>query len=394
MATPRNNAYTGTAGSTLYAGQAKPQWYESAPSGSWVELPNSIMSASGVGYPGGRDIAGFPTNSDYRALILAWSGGVLNTVGVKHEGAFIPGTFMVLFGGGHGDYAGNELYAYGPLQANPVWRRLNDPTIPPPNNVSRDGSGNPVSRHSYDSLVFLPTVNKMICFGSPASFQLANDRGGCDLFDFATNTWSQQDAGYQTGDQSGGGMTNGFTGYDSATGKAWALGNGNSTKIVSYHADTGSWTGRTWFDNPDAGSDQKAALSPSLNLLVHVNTAGVVSAFRLSDTSLPKYNPVVQGAHPTETKGRVALEWHEGYGAFVACDSDGALFRLTPGANPLPGGDPWVWTRHVMSGAAIPAATGSPGVFGRWRRVPASGVMPSGMVLMRHHDSPIVFLKD
>lgn len=395
MVTPRREVLRVPSGASAHFGRTA-AWHERAVSGAWYELPNSVFSAAGVGWPDGKTsiTTAFSTNFDYQAVIRAWGGGVLNTVGVNHAGVFVPGAHLVLWGGGHGDYAGNELYAYGPLQsAAPVWRRLNDPTIPPANDTRRTAAGAPVSRHTYDTLVYLPSVNKMVAFGAPGAFATGSDMGGAELFDFAANTWEEQDEGF--GIWPGNGTINAFTSYDPLTRRAWCWGNGNGTRLASYSADTGVWT-CIQRDNPNAGSNQKGAIAPELGLFVHVNSTAQVSVLNLNEPASPRYLVATMGTPPSERDGLQTPEWHEGHGAFMFFDGDGSVFFLTPGENPAAGGDPWIWTSRPPAGAAVPSLRGNEvwGTFGRWRRVPASGLLPAGMLLMRHPSSPILYLKD
>lgn len=82
--------------------------------GEWYEVPHSKLRAV-VPTP--------PPFGSYAAMMNAWSGGAYDT---KRDR-------LIIWGGGHGDYAGNELYAFD-LQTL-TWLRLWGPTpnamIPP-----------------------------------------------------------------------------------------------------------------------------------------------------------------------------------------------------------------------------------------------------------------------
>src|SRR6516225_3263064 len=80
--------------------------------GTWYEFPNSHLS-SVVPSPAP---AGDPAN-----IMNAWSGGVYDTDREQ----------LIIWGGGHSDYSGNEVYSFGPLtSATPTWQRLTDPSEP------------------------------------------------------------------------------------------------------------------------------------------------------------------------------------------------------------------------------------------------------------------------
>jgi len=99
---------------------------DSAPAGRWYQFPSSRLDA----------VAPSPLPPGYiAAVMVAWSGGVFDTDRDR----------LVVWGGGHSDYGGNEVYAFGPLSSDtPRWERLTDPSNPPANNVVRAGDGRPV----------------------------------------------------------------------------------------------------------------------------------------------------------------------------------------------------------------------------------------------------------
>src|ERR1700683_5180937 len=75
---------------------------------------------------------------------------------------------LIIWGGGHDDYGGNEFYSLELGQSPPTLIRLNPPS--PPNTQSgvcvetlSDGRPNP--GHTYDSLVYLPHQDEMLAFG-------------------------------------------------------------------------------------------------------------------------------------------------------------------------------------------------------------------------------------
>ena len=390
MATPVADSYSTSSGGVIAAGRhVTPEWYRSSAIGEWSSLPNSTLSSSGVGWsgtnPGG--------SGGYQAIVGAWGGGCLNTVGIYHGGVFIPGIFLIIFGGGHGDYAGNALYAYGPLESDaPVWRRLNDPTIPAAVNVARS-NGYPVSRHSYDALVYLPTVNKMLCIGAAGMYSNGFASNSADLFDFSVNPltenpWTTADTGFPAFNGGGIGPINMLSSYDSETGKAWGIGQGNAQKIGSYTVSDGSW--QSWnIDNPDGTSNGKAGLYPDKSLLVFFSGSGGVRAVDLrSAPSL--YSPSVTGSPPSI--GR-ALDWDSKTGSFVSwSQNSNEVHFLSPGANPYNGGDAWAWSSVSPTSGATPTAPSASGhLFGRFRVVNKGGM--TGYLVMSLATSAIYFYR-
>jgi hypothetical protein len=99
------------------------------------------------------------------SLMLAWSGGMADTA--RHR--------LIVWGGGHTDYFGNELYAVdltkvGTCTAtSPCMYRLDNPSNPTSciasNTCDANPDGTPIARHTYDGLVYMPTSDQMISIG-------------------------------------------------------------------------------------------------------------------------------------------------------------------------------------------------------------------------------------
>lgn len=143
--------------------------------GHWLEIPHSEMvrvQANACKLPPiqraydriGNGIIG--CNPD---MIMAWSGGAYDTR--KHR--------LLVWGGGHSAYAGNEIYAFEMVDGK--WVRLTEPTPPlleaffdketkkfsgvSPPWRDPDYPPAPISVHSYDQLEFLPDQNKFFAAG-------------------------------------------------------------------------------------------------------------------------------------------------------------------------------------------------------------------------------------
>src|SRR5262249_35811335 len=102
--------------------------------------------------PNGFGGYGYNFASNCSGVVRAWSGGIADTKRNR----------LWFWGGGHTDYAGNELY-YFDLNALTVVR-ADDPAEPTQcNETMPDGSAN--TRHNYGALVYIPTADKMFLFG-------------------------------------------------------------------------------------------------------------------------------------------------------------------------------------------------------------------------------------
>lgn len=94
--------------------------------GEWYQIPNSNMSSV---TPDWTSMPEPPENagSNIRAIMLAWSGGAYDTKRQR----------FIVFGGGHTDYAGNELYVFS--MHSYKWQRLTDPST-----IFEDHTSNPM----------------------------------------------------------------------------------------------------------------------------------------------------------------------------------------------------------------------------------------------------------
>jgi hypothetical protein len=124
-------------------------------SGQWYMFPDSNVSAvdpendptANPNYPAMSPWAG---SEGQAAVMNDWAG----------EAYDIARNRLMIWGGGHGGYAGNEVYAFD-LNSG-VWSRITDPYA----NIVEDSAYYPVpvgaslqpaSTHSYDHLEYLPT---------------------------------------------------------------------------------------------------------------------------------------------------------------------------------------------------------------------------------------------
>ena len=367
---------------------AAPTWLTAA-GGEWQAMPNSTLTTSGEGWsgthPGGT--------GNYQMVVKAYNGGILNTTGLYVDGAFVAGTWYVIFGGGHNDYAGNELYAYGPLESDsPAWHRLNDPTIPAPSNTARNASNYPVSRHTYDTLVYLPTQNSMVCLGAPGQYMSGNNWPlWCDLFRFNVNPQAENPwvplpdlaAGTQVGARSA---------YNPATGLAWSIGGGNANRLHRYNPETnefGMWSK----DNPTMGAGispkyGSAGIIPAENVLVFVDDAGAVKVQDLDSPTTALITPTVSGSGPS---GNVSIAWDSDNERFlVKADAGKTLYSLTPPVNPLSG--TWTWADITPAGGYTPdAITVTGGYYSHFQIVNTGAVR--GLLIQPGPEHPLAFYR-
>ncbi len=117
--------------------------------------------------------------------ILAYSGGALKDSGSE----------LLIAGGGHADYAGNEVFSIKLADDSPSWNRRRDPSPAPAIQsvgVSHYPDGRPASRHTYWSLHVNNSRNLLMFVGAPALWSQAGygaPSNAFDAFDLASNDY-------------------------------------------------------------------------------------------------------------------------------------------------------------------------------------------------------------
>ena len=258
----------------------------------WHQLPNTVMSSVCRGNVANGMYSDptmtTTTNYDFDCnQIIPWSGGIVDTVNNR----------VIVWGGGHTDYAGDEVSALN-LNGTPAWTALTTPTYPVPyewdgNNWeglqpyfvrSVDGGiyqpgAKPASRHTYNSLAYVPSQNALFSFGGA----LAN--GGflsqeVWSLNLSTASWTLVGPPYS---QSPGFPTvayNPNTGHILMHDKNWTL--------FDYNPANNVWTTLTTQYNVQDGTT--AVVDPVNNLLVVVGAYGTTD--NLGYPNVPTSNSI------------------------------------------------------------------------------------------------------
>lgn len=352
-----------------------PAWFTGAASGQWVALPGNTLSASGVLQTGDE------------TLFTAWGGGVYNTVGVYDGSTFVPGIFLVIWGGGHGDSSSNAVYARGPLDSDtPIWRRLRDRTSTPPQNVSEDGSGNPVSRHTFQSIAYDPINNWMFSSGGLARYSDAN--GIIETHTYQFNTANPNSAQPWTKKTNAPGASD-VSSYDSTTGLIWSHQDAQG-EVQTYQTATDTWDSQIFKSPGWSGANACSAIDTTLGLWAIKWNAGI-NFFRTTSLGNDYYSPSETGTGPT---GTTAILYDPTAGAFKCWNGGGKqLFTFTPpGTSPYQGGNAWTWSSNTPAGGDTPDAAQANGTYGRFGYVD-NGAGLRGYFLCNSATSAVYFYK-
>src|SRR6185503_13312863 len=298
---------------------------------TWLSVPNTHM----------RTVA--PTNGQFAGtwgvggpamVLLACGGGALDTKRSR----------LILWGGGHADYYGNELYAFDiPTM---TWSRITDPFVNPVMDQEVNGDGSPNSRHTYSGLAYIAHADRFFGqAGSLAGVGFAK----CDrtwTFDFVAKKWTDRAPATSPG---GGFGVN--CAYDPTTKKLWW---GSGAGLWSYDYDTNAWTKH----NADDFYYHTSTVDTKRGLMVVVGN-GAVFSYDLKNANYVKQPWTTTGGDALVAKGNVGLDYDPVLDRIVAW-AGGSPCLLNP--------DTKAWTVGSATGAP---GEGSNGVYGRWRYVPS-----------------------
>jgi hypothetical protein len=316
----------------------------------WLEVPNTPMKAVAP------DMKMFPKvqgNTGPRSVIGAWGGAALDSKRNR----------LVLWGGGHADYYGNELYAFDINKL--AWERLTDPFPNPVLDQEVNADGSPNSRHTYNGLAYIAHADR--CFGQGGSLA-GIGFARCDqtwTFDFAAKKWENREP---SGELPGGGLGQ-CCAYDPQTKKLYY---GNEKGLWAYDHEANKWTKL----NGDNFYYQTLAVDTRRGLLIGAGNKAVF-AYELKKGNLKRQEwkmsgaeEFIQGANPGLDYDPVAdkvVGWHKG--KVYALDVEKRA-----------------WTMKDAAGGPKDSANGT---YGRWRYVP--GV--NAFILVTDWDKNVYFYK-
>ncbi|MBI2232593.1 MAG: DNRLRE domain-containing protein [Candidatus Aenigmarchaeota archaeon] len=323
-------------------GQISPSPIDSLQPGQWYEVPNSkIRSVVPSPIPPGDGPAG---------IIRAWSGGAYDT---KRDR-------LIVWGGGHGDYGGNELYTFdiNTLKWTRIWGPTNVSLIPPaspPSACSETYSdGNPRSRHTYGGLQYLPNIDRFWNSGGSLYCGSGGASSGTWTFNFDTLTWERK------ADFIGYAELEHVSAYDPVTGRVFFV--NTAAPLHQYDPITDTWTKLT--DMP-IGNYKSGTIDPKRRKFVIVG-AGAVYAYDLPPkTDFSRKTLITTGANEIINGARIGIVYDPVTDRIVAWNGGADLYSLNL--------DTLVWTKipPAPSNTVIPTAATATGTYGRFQYIPS-----------------------
>ena len=420
LADGRGGTDTATVAITVFApaaGDALRSRIAAAPEGSWIKVNVNRYEDVWTPLQQRAQVNGAPLG-DPRKIITAWSSMTWDPN--RHH--------LIIWGGGHGNYAGNDVYRFE--AADLRWRRAALPSaVHAPFSDRRffaiDGPLNaPISSHTYDNQEFLPLADRFITFGG-ASY---NTGAPFILADGVTKTgpyvWDPSRAGAN--------MVGGTTGsqvkpaiFPNVTGaRAWqnrnalvvngiganrpgSFVNGTSAYVVEQGIESmlvseAPTTGGDLFryrivDIDDPSLDRWELIGPGFKSYsdqgagaydpvrrVYLRTARMGTSY-----GIVMWNVATPGAAngpikfvPPNLGGQFVLSKLHGMdfdprrAVFVLWNGNGQVWHLRPPASgPAFTATGWTVSPAPVAGTSAPAVTGTTGVLGKWKYLRSHDVM-------------------
>ena len=332
------------AGMAGFATDVRADIIDDLKAGHCVEIPRSAM----------RDVcppntASYHFNFYCTGVTDAWGGAALDTTRGR----------LVLWGGGHGDYKGNEIYVFDTRSL--TWERTWGPTaedqIPEGGTHEEYDDGNPGSRHTYSGLSYVPPpVDALLSMGG-ALWESGNYAVGTWSFSFQANSWTRKTDGpeaYGYGDPSA---------FDPQTGHVFRRSN---TRMLEYDPVGDTFADRAESDGGFWQSNVAVAIDPDARLMVFVGEDRL-DLYHL-DTDQYEQGVAIVGASVKEIFDDVDPG--------IAFDTNQDKFILWGGGLDVYSFDPETrsFQLHQGRGDDPGPVTTSGGVFGRFRYVPSRNV--------------------
>ena len=312
--------------------------------GHWYHVPNSKLEsvAPAVIPPGSVGV---------RGVMDAWSGGAYDSIRDR----------LIVWGGGHSDYSGNEIYAFDINTEK--WIRVTNPSDPVQPSVLYYPDGLPTSRHTYGSLVFASGVDRFFSMGTGSAYGPTGYTNGknIDAFDFNSNTWSTN---VGTIPDSGNSLSV-ISAYDPSTGYIWTNSTLNGGRLVKYDPVTRTATAHAYHAMEYYAT---AAIDPTRHIMVSVGGYGGNRQFLvwdLNNPDNPPTSPASSGATALETSQAPGFVFDPVSNKFVGWDGGTSVYVLDP--------DTWVWTRvdAAPTNTVTPTTPEPRGTYGRFRYIPS-----------------------
>lgn len=305
--------------------------------GRWYEVPDSKLSAV-IPHPPPVGDTGRTSS-----IIDAWSSGAYDT---KRDR-------LIVWGGGHADYAGNEIYVFdvNALKWSRAWGPSAD--IPIPTCAETYPDGNPSSRHTYGGLQYIPTIDRFWAQGG-SKWRCGSGTLATWTFDFDSSRWSRKK------DAPGGLMLGVSSAFDPVTGHVFHQG---GVKFSEYDPMADAWAVRG-----DIGASlsedrvRNAAIDPGNRLFVAMGD-GDFYVWDMKSWQVKR--PATTGGAAMLSARAPGLAYDPVIKKLVGWPGGTAVYSLDVST--------WKWTRHdaAPTNTVTPSPPTHTGTYGRFQYIPS-----------------------
>ena len=267
----------------------------------------------------------------------------------------------MLWGGGHEDYAGNEVYAFD--LASLRWERLTQPAAVDRERTDTYADGSPRARHTYNYIEFVPSIGRLVSFGGAALYPHgSSSTRRISEFDPRSRTWA---TGQRADVPAGGNMIGSHARLDPVSGDVFFLG-GQRAALMRYSPADDRW--RTGWEPRHVRVHATAAVDPVRRAYVLVGSGNATPQVLKWDLDRPgssvDLRTLTSGDKQIEHAYAPGFDFHPRSRLFVAWNGGAAVYVLDP--------DRWQWTRREAASGNLhdPGTPLSTGTYGRFRYVP------------------------
>jgi hypothetical protein len=329
----------------------------------WVEIQGTTIAAAQSGFtsPGGS-----------KEYVCSYSGGTVKSAGSE----------LYVIGGGHADYAGNEVYSCRLADDVPAWTRRRNPTASVGSTSvagnAYNSDGRPASRHTYWHLQFVNSLNRAMLVGGAALW--GNGNGNTDTVDGFNPVTNDYDAAGTYASQAGIGVTSVGVAKD-ASERIYIL-NHNTGDLFRWTPGTpGTWTNLG--NKGVADYETPMACDTTRNRILRARGSGVSECIYDLNSNGDRTNITFTGSNAGQITGGSLV-----YDPIVDCfwfwkRGSSTLYRIHPTT--------WAVTAQSVTGAAVNNSyvDGRHMNYGRFCYVPEL----KGLAFTRDVDSNVFFLR-
>jgi hypothetical protein len=321
----------------------------------WHQLANTKIDSVCAGKQGFPEVLAIEGCS----AIESWSGGTFDTRRNR----------LIVWGGGHGAYYGNELYA---LNVDDLtMTRLNDPGLPLALCTDSTANGTqPASRHSYDGIEYMSDSDRLFVFAGAHACPNGGMVGDTWTFRFDTMSWQKMNPGGNPPKAS----HSIATAYDPNTRSIFAA---DAFDLYRYSLDTNTWTNLTniYPGGVGYGHTMTATIDPARKKFVMVgrdvaDNIGKVFVYDIGPGSsyARQTLPTTGGGAIFGGPGYPGVDYDPARDRIVAWNGGDIVYSLNLNTN--------LWTAETFPGGpgALAYGDGCCGTYGRWRYSVKSGI--------------------